>query len=86
MPTIRKSSTTTSPSLISTREPASAVTVTGTSLGRFVTLSRLDEPLSSGANRSKVGRWGERVSTVMTNGCDGPLMLPARSSTTTEIS
>ena len=81
-----KSSITVSPSLISTREPGSAVTSIATGSGVFVTLSSADVPVSSESGRSSVGRWGASVSIVTFRGDDNKLMLPARSSTSAKKS
>jgi len=78
-------SITVSPFLTTTREPGSAVMVSGTSFARFVTSSRSEEPVSSTPNRSIVGRCGESVSMTMLRAAESGLMLPARSSTSVVI-
>ena len=77
LPTITKSSMTVSPFLIRTREPACAVTVKAIGLAALVTLSWFDQPLSLAAGRSRVGRCGGIVSTVMLSGCARALTFPA---------
>ena len=81
-----RSTITVSPSLINTREPGSAVTVSKIGSGVLVTLSRSDEPVSERSGRSSVGRWGARVSMMIGfKAGENKLRLPARSSTRVKI-